>query len=833
MLRCTCLGLVVFTQGFPALERFAQQHFLPSNPFSSSCLWLDEDDFRNAQRTACALNVPNPLRIDPYAHHPRLSRFAPAQARRAVDQNTEWGAKDTAPKAHNGTTAAKTVSAYGASPETPNAAGAEACGQLRAAASDGAATLGASMGPAPMGGVSDISPRLSTEEATLSPCQKGRQSGNTAKRAKHGGQTHLAEDLSNYQAPICTLILTKPLYVLNMDQMYLSEGDGTSMSPLAVECLGREGVVDSNDQHSCPLTMWSSQHLGFTGGEGQLAPTVSPSLSRDGLVSMPSERDSLTWSQQQHIADGMRALQLHFPNPISDGVNRRENRRMYSISTRRPYAPQREHALNTLVHRHGYSSHWWGTHGQWKRIGAMPQPGQAEHVVPISVVSKVVHISLIENAEAVLRRSVILAKSRKLLLVHPPSLAQCGGPESGGDVMEAHAVANVHRGERLPLRSDTGRHHHYNGASRIEKILLHALDDMQVQKWSLPVYFSLRQLRRLGLELRPDTAGFRPTVSEAAGVGDGCDTAESEHGGQAKEGGGGMMDASDRGAATTERAPAATDNPGASSPQLWGSSTPPLAAATNTSIQNTTTPGRSSPGGFEYWYHISQVYFPDSYLVPSAVLTAEFESPGVPLNGISGRRLLYPALLYESLINQHPEVAESARCASATDALPHTGDTASDKLSGLPDVHGGEADASALVSRREGLPCEHQSVAPPCASSAALMADSPGTKVDEEDVAISRFVATHASPKHTQGRSLWYQAEDVLAAGGVVDVNSAPVEVMVRSDAHWVRQSEIGGSGLSGYSERGEPPGNVFYNVECLTDPDKALRLLSQPFDPV
>lgn len=247
-------------------------------------------------------------------------------------------------------------------------------------------------------------------------------------------------------------------------------------------------------------------------------------------------------------------------------------------------------------------------------------------------------------------------------------------------------------------------------------------------------------------------------------------------------------------------------------------------------IQSTTTPARGSAGMLEYWYHVSQVYFPDSYLVPSVVLTAEFESPGVPLNGVNGQRLPYTALLYESLVNQHPEVAAVVRRASAADVERGTDDA------GLK-VSRKSAERRSCVGAQEAAPVQqglgrNQDIAPPRASAAAHTFGSSEMEVDEEDLVIARFVATHSSPKHTQGRSLWYQAQDVLAAGGVVDVNSAPVEVMKKPAVLWMGSTEASGSGALGGSSIDSLPGNVLCNVECLMNPDEALCLISAPFDP-
>ncbi|CAM36586.1 conserved hypothetical protein [Leishmania braziliensis MHOM/BR/75/M2904] len=816
MLKHTCHLLVVFTQGVPALKRFAQFNFLPSNPLSSSCLWLDEDDFRATQATASALNVPNPLRIDPYAHHPRLSRFAPAQARVTANQEERVRkTSDAKDKTHNGVVLARTVAAHGAGLQAAHAAGAEVPDQLHTAADDYTAGHEVPTGPVPTGDHSGVGAQHSTEEATPLRHRRGRPPGNTVAAA---------EDGQHYQVPICTVTLTKSLYLFNMDQMYLFEEKGTALSSLAAHRLGNAEVDGYDAEHDDAITALSPRDRGFPDSEGQLALSVGSTLPRDGSTIIPSEVAPLLWSQEHHIMEGVRMLQLNFPNIASDQCSSQGFRRMYSIHSRRPYALMRQKALNLLAHRHGYHSQWWGTYKQWLRIGAVPLPGQAEHIVPIAVPSKVVHISLIEDAETVLQRCLILAKHKKLIYFFSGYSHQRGSPESRGGDMGAQSPAHAWQ----PLRSLSCPGTPVDHGSRVhgfEKMLICMQEDMRVNRWSLPVYFTLRQIRRFELKLRPDAVGLLPASAGAAGAHYIHATAE------AVETENGKASAADEGVTTAADTLATTDSANTASTECRGGRALPFGTATIPTTQSTMATARGSAETFQYWYHISQVYFPDSYLVPSVVLTAEFENPGVALNGVSGQRLPYPALLYESLVNQHPEVAAAVRQASVSAEAFGT-HHATSEVPRESTEHHGSADARGELPVEEGSG-RNQDIASPCASSAAGTFGSAYIKVDEEELAIARFVATNSSPKRTQGRSLWYQAQDVLAAGGVVDVNSAPVEVMERPAVLWIGQTEAGSSDVLEHNNKGELRGAVLYNVGCLMEPDEALRLLSVPFDPI
>ncbi|KAG5501245.1 hypothetical protein JIQ42_06245 [Leishmania sp. Namibia] len=817
MLQHTYRRLVVFTQGFPGLQIFAQQKFLASHPLSSSCLWLDEDDFRAVQVSASTFNVANPLRIDPYAHHPQLSRFARAQASTAAGQpNKALKTKGAERTSHNDTTAERPVGAHGAGPQAASAAGAEAPEKLLAVAEGNVTEHDLPFGPESPGDYSGASTLHGAEDAAPLSCRRGRPPKDAAAAAKQARQTLLAGDAPHYQVPICTLTLTKPLFLFNMNQMYVLSKESVAMSSRAAGSLGREEMDVYDGENRSAFSTWQARPMELAVGEWDFASEVYTPFSRYGQAPMFNEKISLMKAREEHIAEGIRALQLQFPNPASDQFSTHQRRVMHSVFSRRPYGFQSQRALSILARRHGYRSQWWGTRRQWSSIGAVPQPGQSAHVIPVSVLSKVVHISLIEDAAKVLQNCFITAKRRRLVYIFPDASTQLGSLESAGDAVGAHAMSYATQLTNLLSRPGTSISGFREGW-RFQSLWTNAKEDMRVNKWSLPVYFTLQQLRALKLALRPDAVGLLQGPTEMVD-------------GRHSRGGSVAVEAERREVRAPDRE-ATKDSANAASTELWDGRNLPAAAAKAPTTGSAPKLGWGSAEVLEYWYHISQVHFPDSYLVPSVVLTAELEQPGIPLSGVSGRRLPYRALFYESLINQHPDVAAAVRRTSVADAEPRTRDAAAE-MSPASMEHRGGTDAQGaapLLESRGG----NQNTARLCGHTAAHTTGSSEIKVDEEDLVIARFVATHASPKLTQGRSLWYQAEDVLAAGGVVDVNSAPVEVTKRREVVCMGQSTADGTGILEDGDSSGLPGTVMFNVECLMEPDEALRLLCVPFDPM
>ncbi|KAG5478881.1 hypothetical protein CUR178_05462 [Leishmania enriettii] len=817
MLQHTCRRLVVFTQGFPALQIFAQQKFLASHPLSSSCLWLDEDDFRAVQVSASTFNVANPLRIDPYAHHPQLSRFARAQASLATGQTNKAlktkGAKRTS---HNSTAAARPVAAHSAAPQAASAAGAEAPEQLCAVAEGNVIEHDLPFGPESPGDYSDVSALHGVEDATPLLRRRGRSPKDTVAAAKQARQALLAGDVQHYQVPICTLGLTKPLFLFNMNQMYLLSSESVAIPSRAADSLGRDEMDVYDDENRSAFSTWRARPMELAVGEWDFASEVNTPFSRYGQAPMFNETTSLMKPREEHIAEGIRALQLQFPNPTSDQFSTHVGRVMCSVFSRRPYGFQSQRALSILARRHGYRSQWWGTRRQWSSIGAVPQPGQSAHVIPISVLSKVVHISLIEDAAKVLQNCFITAKRRRLVYIFTDPSTQLGRLDSAGDSVGAHGMTYATQLTNLLSRPGASISC-FSGGWRFQSLWTSAKEDMRVNKRSLPVYFTLQQLRALKLSLRPDAVGLLQGPTEMT------DGHHSRGGSVAVEAERREVSASD-GEVTSHGANAAPT-------ELWDGRNLPAAAAKVPTTGSAPKLEWGSAEVLEYWYHISQVHFPDSYLVPSVVLTAELEQPGIPLSGVSGRRLPYRALFYDSLINQRPDVAAAVRRTSVADAEPRIRDAAAEVSRASMEHRGGTTaqGAAPLLESRGG----NQDTARLCGYTAAHTTGSSEIKEDEEDLVIARFVATHSSPKLTQGRSLWYQAEDVLAAGGVVDVNSAPVEVTKRPEVVCMGQNTIDDAGILEDGGRSGLPGTVMFNVECLMEPDEALRLLCVPFDPM
>ncbi|KAK7194294.1 hypothetical protein NESM_000344400 [Novymonas esmeraldas] len=699
MLRPARRLFVVFTQGFPVLEEFARLRFLPSNPLSSSCIWFDEDDFRTGEAYARRYGCTNPLRIDPYAHHPQLSRFAAGQRLGPRGVAREAGADSIA--------------------ETPL--------QTSDAADSGA---------------------VGRDAASVAPAAyraRGRSLSRSA--AEHEHRAASGAGLQCYRVPICTLAIPRPIYLLNKDQMWMPN---TATTDFLAQLAGAPGDWSAGSD----TLDWCAKHM------------QTCSLNADPYVlswkgrSTPAMYDEKLWpnaSQDQRIAEGVRALQRHFPESVDHGCHTSAALPMLSIWTRQAYSDARQTMLRAYAHLNRYHSRWWGTVAQWRRAGALMQPGQVEHKLHQLVNSKLVHISLIEDGAAVLRQLTIFAKRRSIMF-HPPAM---GRDDHDGGVMQGWpdqlAQGIAWGASATPAASRSARPH--SELSLISAVM----EDTRIYQRRLPVYLSARQLRDLGLTLRTDAVGVNTRWrGRAQGTWFTAGGVDAVGAGSAP-----VVPDSTRTSDTTAAVEAG--DPAMHRKDLVP---PPHAAASPDAAW------RSSAPASQFWYHLSQVHFPDSYLVPSAVLAAELESPGVPLHGVSGRPLRIPALTYGALVNEHPEVAAAVR---------------------------GEAATSCAVSPPPADPTA-------AATTAATPPDT-AAAIDTGEVAIARFVAAKASPKCVQGRSLWYRADDVLAVGGIVDVNQAPVEVMEGN----VATDEV------------ERPQFTLYNVECVTDPERALYLLCLP----
>lgn len=741
--------LVVFTQGFPALQHFAQERFLPSNPFSSSCLWLDQDDFKKVNTMARVRGLPCPLRIDPYAHHPTLSRYASGKGL-ASSPDTAHGRQRGRPRKGDRHVADE-VHAPAALPKRP----------------------------------------------------RGRPQGSSAAATaqRTAGAADTREDTTAYEVPICTLTLTKPLYLYNMDQMQSRGGllTGTALSP--------DGAGEE-DEDSVGITPSNSTAHAALGASRGAPPHAADSAS----LSLSRPTNALMWSAEMSLAGGIFELQRRFPNPSQCLGPFRQRRTMFSIAWRRPFSGQRQLDLQTLANRHGYQSVWWGTPHQWLAAGAISQRGQCEHVISVPFTSKLVHLSLLADAAAVMAQCSISAKRRQLCYYFRAS--------NSAATAAATVLDGAPSGPETLFMGASPSYAAALGDSTSESTFYELLqEDMRVNKWKLPLFLTGRQMHAMGLTLRPDAVGFHGfnrtvvRVFSMQGIA-GLHAADRDAAASPRSGGGDVRSGLGEDRVASHHGSSAAHH----ADGLGG----PLANPAGAAPANAAYLGHKT----EFWYHISQVHFPDSYLVPSAVLSAELESPRVPLAGATGRRLPYAALTYERLLLDRPEVAavllptaahhntETPRSADAEAEAPHTG------ACELPENSGSDGATSGAGSDDSSSSC---------GGGGATAVGDEAAELDE--VAIARFVATHASPTHTQGRSLWYRADEVLDAGGIVDVNSAPVEVHVpRTTVQLPGNAEgylTGGSGepLSSYEWNGS-----FFNVECLTDPDEALRLLSVPF---
>ena len=749
MLRCTLRRPVVFTQGFPTLERFAQEHFLPSNPLSSSCLWLDEDDFRGASMHSKLFGVPNPLRIDPYAHHSVLSRFAQRVSAKK--------------KASRLCAAAATTSATSPSPDATGADKEEieellrtSLGALRSTTSDDQ-----------RGGATSVRRN-----------RRGRPPKTTTLYAEPVSADRVtAPDLSHYAVPICSIVVTKPLYLLNMDQMCFtgqldvtwSSGGGAAEGQVGGDALADRAASSSalSPSLKLPVPHEDLSRVSFAGGDREtvtdLLLSASPFCFK--LDDAPHHR----WMQCGDAAAflaGVRELQRRFPNPPGAC--------MFSVQTRRQYGMQRQRDLRAIAAEHRYQSKWWGTKKQWAAVGAKALPGQLEHVVPVDFHTKLVHISLIENAAEVLERSYILPRQRRLMCRFERSQEAERG--SAG-IMEANVVARVSNAGTPRSAVPQSPSHK---SLFFEKMSIAIKEDMKRMQYKLPLYFSMRQLTSLGLTVRPDAQGVDLQKSAEQPRGNDDDLDDSL----------------------------------------------PLNAALAPFHASTSLPTSSSSVSYEYWYHLSQVHFPPSFLLSSTVLVAEMDHPGVALHGVTGALLPHEELTYASLVDYHSDIAALLpRDPTSAGATPQP---SSEERATQPDaaLAGSSLSAADGGAGRSSLEQPHK--AEDGAGGSGVVDTSAPTTELRDELDIARFVAAHASPKLVQGRHLWFTASDVLAANGIVDVNSPPVEVRVKR----VKMNRIAASGSDDAADASisHDAKYVLYNVEALTDPDEALRKLSLPF---
>ncbi|KPI87902.1 hypothetical protein ABL78_3012 [Leptomonas seymouri] len=751
MLRCTPSRWVVFTQGFPHLEHFAREHFLPSNPLSSCCLWLDEDDFRGVAMRAKTCGYPNPLRIDPYAHHPVLSRFATKTAGRNFE---------TSPTAAN-SAAVLPVDQTMSDRQ-----------QIRHFLQnlDNSCSMGRS----------DSAHQV---EQSSPKKKRGRPTKTVALSADLlSAERATAPDLSQYQVPICTVVISKPLYLLNLDQMFLDiqpelMGVGT--------CAGKDnGGAYVHGAPSSPadaFLRFPESHLSRDGLSRDFLSWGDTTMAGSRHGSPRSYRDFFSGTHNfgaarpcsEALLMGIRELQKALPNPTDADA-----RFMFSVHTRSKYSLQRQYDLRKIALQHGYHSKWWGTRKQWANINVHVQPGQQEHVVPIGFPTKLVHISLIENATEVLDKAFIAPRKRRLFFYFDSH--RKGVCDSTG-VMEFGVVA-----ERLGSVENAFPSALHGWRDSFDRLHQALHEDRKRMNYKLPLYFSKRHLVSLGLSVRPGALGVAIRRNDRQ-------TAAQE---------GSDMEAAD------------------GAPQhLTGEVLSLL---------------KTSMACYECWYHISQVHFPASYLISSAVLAEEMAHPGVALHGVTGVPLTYPELSYASLVNHRPEIAAALLQDAEEKARSST-----DAAHSAP----GTECAAATPTARADLPHEPPSSTNESMGHLSLKAtqkEGGGVQLDPKDgrasaaehfdeLAVARFVSTHASPTLVKGRHLWFRAEDVLAANGIVDVNSTPVAV---SEKKGSGTRIAGGSSSSASTDDAFLDGvadDMLFNVEALTDPDEALRKLSMP----
>ncbi|CCW68297.1 unnamed protein product [Phytomonas sp. Hart1] len=427
-----------------------------------------------------------------------------------------------------------------------------------------------------------------------------------------------------------------------------------------------------------------------------------------------------------------------------------------SINSRRPFSFFIQKQLQQLQQIHRYNSCWWGTMVQWRRLGAALQFSQNQHLLYQKIYTKLVHISLIDNAEEILQHCYISGKSGtffNLLLKNNPDnkldSAYCdsslghmqGGMQMGVSNFDVQGISPA----RGSIHGATGDMTHNCYSSSLfghSSYFFNIMNDMKLHRHAVPLYFSMTQLHQFKLKLRGDASGV--SFNE------------------------------------------------------YDNTIPPslkhLDQAQDENLFYQGFSGAMSPK--TYFYHLSQVYFPESFRLPQHVIAAELEyTVGSPLNGLTGAHLPYVELLKENLLLQYPNLA-AVLCASrhsgpgATECSPHLSAqiAAKDSVQALSD------DALAELLEKRSLPTVHD------------------------------------------GRSLWFSAKDILQHGGIVDVNATPVEVTCLKALTYAHVSnnnyvERGGENYLGIKAHEQCFRRMMYNVDCLVNPDEGYKVVNQcPF---
>lgn len=394
MLQRTCSRCAIFTEAQPSLLQFSQRNFLPNHPLKDSNLWLDEDDFEINASRARKYGVSNPLRINVYSHHPKLSPYSDAKGRRLLKEKT-------------------------------------------------ASKKGPGSMPAPL------------EPPIYTPT--GPHSSAAVTNARH------LPPQEQYAVPICSTYLYRRHYYFNLEQMMMDyrliEYDVPSTS-------GR-------------LAGYSS--AGLDGGDGAVG-------GEDVLESLAASRCApmdviATTTIAEHYAarqaEAIKALRARFLQPPTH-LGQKGQHQMLSAYGGRPFLGTTGVQLTFIAQQAGYHSVYWATAAQWARMGAGPLSGQVAHPVVMRCHSKLVHVSLLENAEDVLKHSFISGKSGKLLYNFSPD-----------------------RNPPAASMSDDVYEKCYNSP-----FLQCVTADMLANRYTVPLYFGSAFIRQHQLTLKPGVTGI-------------------------------------------------------------------------------------------------------------------------------------------------------------------------------------------------------------------------------------------------------------------------------------------------------------------------------------
>lgn len=197
--------------------------------------------------------------------------------------------------------------------------------------------------------------------------------------------------------PICAMKVEYPLLLLNADQVVVADkGYGNGAAHLRMHAARLMHIKGA-------LANYGNDHV------PQAAPVEIGDLESEFAFAGGS-----SWDRAAICSATSPGVSEYFPK-ITSG--------MMNAVTGKPFGTDINNMLLAIKERERYSSPWWATLVQWKSIGAVPDKRNCLiHRLSYTKLTKLVHISLIRNALDVLQRSYINSHTRLFRCLTPPEL---------------------------------------------------------------------------------------------------------------------------------------------------------------------------------------------------------------------------------------------------------------------------------------------------------------------------------------------------------------------------------------------------------------------------